>query len=86
MRGPNRESADKPFRSDRASICGYCLVCTCDWAYGRPVPGWVTVPSDLHADGYQVISCPEFVPMEDRASDNRLGPENPIPRDFFDDL
>lgn len=63
MRGPDKQTGDRPDRSSRASICGRCLVCTCEWSRGKPVPGWEAVPSTIYSDGYQVISCPQFRPM-----------------------
>ena len=60
-RGPGR-----PFVSKTMSICARCSVCTCAWAYGRPVAGWRAVPSTLYENWWQVLECPEYVPMPRR--------------------
>lgn len=56
----------RPFVSPYISICADCAVCTCAWAYGRPVRGWTAEPSALYPGGWRVRECPEFVPMRRR--------------------
>lgn len=85
MRGPNRRNRAEPIRSSRASICSACQVCTCQWAYGKPVPGWTAEPSDLYKTGYRVLDCPQFIPMPNRVSDNQVGPEDACLMEFDDE-
>lgn len=56
----------RPFVSPNMGLCARCRVCTCQWAYGKPVPGWQAEPSALYPGGWRVLACPAFLPMERR--------------------